>query len=154
MWCPFFCEQDYLLGGQFWAMGRFNSLGGQDYLQGGQIPTQVICYLPPWLPSYQIKDVTTRVPPVPTIVPSSLILWPLFARHFFPIQHYGLSVATAIYGISSPMCKPFLHLIFCEGTNSKALSLVKPSHTYPLEFVDYSFFFFFKKIMLQIKKKK
>ena len=47
----FFCEQDNLLGGQFWAMGGFNSLGGQNNLlgHGGQLPTQLTCYLPPWL---------------------------------------------------------------------------------------------------------
>ena len=32
----FFCGQDNLLGGQFWAMGRFK-LGGQNNLLGGQI---------------------------------------------------------------------------------------------------------------------
>ena len=45
----FFCGQDNLLGGQFWAMGRFNLLGGQSNLLGGQMPTQLTCYLPPWL---------------------------------------------------------------------------------------------------------
>ena len=35
----FFCGQDNLLGGQFWAVGRFNLLGGQ-------MPTQLTCYLP------------------------------------------------------------------------------------------------------------
>ena len=43
----FFCGQDNLLGGQFWAMGRFNLLGGQNNLLGGQLPTQLTCYLPP-----------------------------------------------------------------------------------------------------------
>ena len=43
----FFCGQDSLLGGQFWAMGRFNLLGGQSNLLGGQMPTQLTCYLPP-----------------------------------------------------------------------------------------------------------
>ena len=33
--------------GNFWAMGRFNLLGGQSNLIGGQIPTQLTCYLPP-----------------------------------------------------------------------------------------------------------
>ena len=28
----FFCEQENLLGGHFWAMGRFNLLGGQSNL--------------------------------------------------------------------------------------------------------------------------
>ena len=42
-----FCGQDNLLGGQFWAMGRFNLLGGQSNLLGGQMPTQLICYLLP-----------------------------------------------------------------------------------------------------------
>ena len=45
--CPLFCGQDNLLGGQFWAMGRLNLLGGQINLLGG--PTQLTCYLPPWL---------------------------------------------------------------------------------------------------------
>ena len=45
----FFCGQDNLLGVQFWAMGRFDLLGGQNNLLGGQIPTQLTCYLPPWL---------------------------------------------------------------------------------------------------------
>ena len=46
----FFCEQDNLLGGQFWAMGRLNLLGGQINLQCGQMPTQQLtCYLPPCL---------------------------------------------------------------------------------------------------------
>ena len=49
MWCPFFCGQDHLLGGQFWAMGRFNLLGGLSNLLGGQMPTQLSCYLPPCL---------------------------------------------------------------------------------------------------------
>ena len=31
--------QDNLLGGQFWAMGRFNLLGGQSKLLGEQMPT-------------------------------------------------------------------------------------------------------------------
>ena len=44
----FFCGQDSLLGWQFWAMGRFNLLGGQSNLLGGQMPTQLTCYLPPW----------------------------------------------------------------------------------------------------------
>ena len=44
----FFCGQDNLLGGQFWAMDRFNLLGGQINLLGGQMPTQLTCYLPPW----------------------------------------------------------------------------------------------------------
>ena len=36
----FFCGQDNLLGGQFWAMGRFNLLGGP-------MPIQLtIIYLP------------------------------------------------------------------------------------------------------------
>ena len=43
----FFCWQDNLQGGQFWAMGRFNLLGGQNDLIGGQLPTQLTCYLPP-----------------------------------------------------------------------------------------------------------
>ena len=33
----FFCGQDNLLGGQFWAMDMFNLLGGQRNLQGGQM---------------------------------------------------------------------------------------------------------------------
>ena len=37
----FFCGQDNLLGGQFWAMSRF-------ILLGGQLPTQLTCYLPSW----------------------------------------------------------------------------------------------------------
>ena len=44
----FFCGQNNLLGGQFWAMGRFNLLGGQSKLLGGQMPTQLTCHLPPW----------------------------------------------------------------------------------------------------------
>ena len=44
----FFLWQDNLLGGQFWAIGRFNLLGGQGNLLGGQMPTQFTCYLPPW----------------------------------------------------------------------------------------------------------
>ena len=36
-----------LLGGQFWAMVRVNLLGGQINLLGGQILTQLTCYLPP-----------------------------------------------------------------------------------------------------------
>ena len=32
----FFFGQDNLLGGQFWAMGRFNLLGGQSDLLSGQ----------------------------------------------------------------------------------------------------------------------
>ena len=43
----FFCVQDNLLGGQFWAMGRFNLLGGQSNLLGkvGKCPpsSPVIC---------------------------------------------------------------------------------------------------------------
>ena len=31
-----FCGQDNFLGGQFWAMGRFNLLGGQTNLLCGQ----------------------------------------------------------------------------------------------------------------------
>ena len=33
----FFGGQDNLLSGQFWAMGRFNLLGGQNNLLGGQV---------------------------------------------------------------------------------------------------------------------
>ena len=40
-------KQDDLLGGQCWAMGRFNLLGGKSNLLGGQMPTQLTCYLPP-----------------------------------------------------------------------------------------------------------
>ena len=29
MWYSFFCGRDNLLGGQFWAMGRLNLLGGK-----------------------------------------------------------------------------------------------------------------------------
>ena len=47
IWCPFFCGQDNLLGGQFWAMGRLNLLGGQINLLGGQMPTHLTCHLPP-----------------------------------------------------------------------------------------------------------
>ena len=43
----FLCGQDNLLGGQFWAVGRFNLLGGQNNLLGGQMPTQLTCYLFP-----------------------------------------------------------------------------------------------------------
>ena len=43
----YFSGQDNLLGGQFWAMGRLNVLGGQNNLPGGQMPTQLTCYLPP-----------------------------------------------------------------------------------------------------------
>ena len=35
-----FCGQDTLLGGHFWAMGRFNLLGGQSNLLFRQMPTQ------------------------------------------------------------------------------------------------------------------
>ena len=35
----FFCGQDNLLGGQFWAMDRLNLLGGQIILLGGQCPS-------------------------------------------------------------------------------------------------------------------
>ena len=38
----------YCMGGQFWAMGRFNLLDGQNNLLGGQMPTQLTYYLPPW----------------------------------------------------------------------------------------------------------
>ena len=37
----FFCGQDNLLGGQFWAMDGFDLLGGQINLLGGQMPTQL-----------------------------------------------------------------------------------------------------------------
>ena len=30
-------------------MGRLNLLGGQSNLLGGQMPTQLNCYLPPWM---------------------------------------------------------------------------------------------------------
>ena len=43
----FFCGHDNLLGGQFWAMGIFNLLGGQNNLLVGQLPTQLTCYLSP-----------------------------------------------------------------------------------------------------------
>ena len=44
----FFCGQDNLLGGQFWAMDGFDLLGGQINLLGGQMPTQLtfFFYLP------------------------------------------------------------------------------------------------------------
>ena len=45
MWCPFFFGQDNLLGGQFWEMSKFDFLGGQSNLPGGQMPTQLTCYL-------------------------------------------------------------------------------------------------------------
>ena len=34
-------------GGQLWAMDRFDLMGGQSNLLGGQMPTQLTCYLPP-----------------------------------------------------------------------------------------------------------
>ena len=36
------------LGGQFWAMGKFNLLGGH-------LPTQLTCYLPPSYHHYSIS---------------------------------------------------------------------------------------------------
>ena len=51
----FFYGQDDLLGGQFWAMGRFYSLGGQNNLLGGQLPIQLTCYLPPCLDHMLVK---------------------------------------------------------------------------------------------------
>ena len=43
---PIFCEQDNFFGGQFWAMGRLNFLGGQSNLLGGQYPPSLpIIYL-------------------------------------------------------------------------------------------------------------
>ena len=54
MWYPFFCGQDNLQGGQFWAMGRLNLLGGQINLLDGQMPTQLTCYLPPCLGSLKM----------------------------------------------------------------------------------------------------
>ena len=42
----YFSGQDNLLGGQ-WAMSRLNLLGEQNNLQGGQMPAQLTCYLPP-----------------------------------------------------------------------------------------------------------
>ena len=45
----FFCGHDNSLGGQFWTIGSLNLLGGQNNLLGGQLPTQVTFYLPPWL---------------------------------------------------------------------------------------------------------
>ena len=48
-YCELLIGQNNLLGGQFWASGRFNLLGGQSRLLGGQMPTQFTCYLlPPW----------------------------------------------------------------------------------------------------------
>ena len=38
--------QDDLLGGQFWAKVRLNSLGGQFNLLDGQMHAQLTCYLP------------------------------------------------------------------------------------------------------------
>ena len=35
------------MGGQFWATGRLNLLGGVKNLLGGQIPTQLTCCIPP-----------------------------------------------------------------------------------------------------------
>ena len=43
----FLSGQDNSMIGQFWAVGRFNLLGGQSNLLGGQMPTQLTCYLPP-----------------------------------------------------------------------------------------------------------
>ena len=43
----FFCWQGNSLGGQFWVMGKFNLLDGQNYLLDGQISIQLTChYLP------------------------------------------------------------------------------------------------------------
>ena len=45
---PIFLWARYgLMGGKKWAMGKFNLLGGQRNLLGGQMPTQLTCYLPP-----------------------------------------------------------------------------------------------------------
>ena len=52
MWCPFFCGQDNLLGEQFWAMGKLNSLGGQINLLGG-----LTCYLSSWSDILYIKNI-------------------------------------------------------------------------------------------------
>ena len=59
----FFCGQDKLLSGKFWAMGRFNLLGGQkNSLLGGQLPTQLTCYLPPCYPHFTREMVTAPLP--------------------------------------------------------------------------------------------
>ena len=47
-YCPFFCGQDNSPVGKLWVMGRFYLLGGQSNLPGGQMPTQLTCYLLPW----------------------------------------------------------------------------------------------------------
>ena len=61
---PIFCGQDNLLGGQFWAMGRLNLLGAQTNLLGGQMPTQLTYYLPPWFgPSRLLRQRTRRAWP-------------------------------------------------------------------------------------------
>ena len=39
-------------------MGRLNLLGGQINLPGGQMPTQLTCYLPPWNKGKQNKQWT------------------------------------------------------------------------------------------------
>ena len=36
------------MGGKFRAMGKLNLLDGQNNLLGGQMPTQLICYLRPF----------------------------------------------------------------------------------------------------------
>ena len=69
----YFCRQDNLLGGQFWAMGRCNLLGGQSNSLAGQMPTQLTCYLPscsqllnihfyiflvPWLVHWMSHDIS------------------------------------------------------------------------------------------------
>ena len=41
-----FYEQDNLVGGQFWTVGRFDLLGEQNNLLSGQMSTQLTCYLP------------------------------------------------------------------------------------------------------------
>ena len=40
-------------------MGKFNLLGGQNNLLGGQMPTQLTCYLPP---CYVNNDTVLIVP--------------------------------------------------------------------------------------------
>ena len=77
---PIFCGQDNLLGGQFWAMGRFNLLGGQSNLLGGQMPTQLTYYLPPC--HWEFESGLIQIPIIEEKVTLSYINRPNFGPYF------------------------------------------------------------------------
>ena len=101
----FFCGQDNLPDGHFWATGRFNLLGGQNNILGGQMPSQLTCYLPPCAKNTQkLQTIQNRA--------ARLVLKANRREH------------------TTPLLKELHWLLACEQINYESLTLAyKSKHT-------------------------